>query len=94
MTVGAEGASYFWDMVPEPKKSTEKGHSILSPFTCGTTDTTGSVAFLASSERVIREVSFTKVVDPNTGLEGEVREPRDIEMDKGMVQLLYDDSRR
>ncbi len=94
MTVGAEGASYYWEMVPEPKKSQDKSHSILSPFTCGTTDSSGSVAFLASSERIIREVSFTKLVDPSTGLEGEVREPRDIEIDKGMVQLLYDESRK
>ena len=62
MSVGAEGASYFWEMLPTPMKHAEKHHSILAPFTCGTTDSHGTTAFLASSERLIREVSYAKTL--------------------------------
>lgn len=94
MSVGAEGASYFWEMHPTPSKHPEKHHSILSPFTCGTTDHNGTTAFLASSERSIREVSYAKTIDPATGLEGAVREPRDVELSKQLCQMLYDESRK
>jgi hypothetical protein len=94
MSVGAEGSSYFWEMLPKPGKNAEKHHSMLSPFTCGTTDAHGATAFLSSSERIIREVPYSKVIDPATGLEGNVREPRDVDVNKQLCQMIYDESRK
>jgi cilia- and flagella-associated protein 57 len=94
MSVGAEGATFFWDLVPVPKKSTEKHHTLLTPFTCGVSPADGSVAYLATSDKVVREVPFLKQVDPATGLEGEVREARDVEVGKSLSQLIYDESRK
>ena len=72
-----------------PKSTTPSCHP-----SCGTTDHSGTTAFLASSERSIREVSYTKTIDPATGLEGAVREPRDVELSKQLCQMLYDESRK
>ena len=94
MSVGAEGSTFFWDMVPVPRKSAEKHHTLLTPFTCGVSPADGSVAFLSTSEKLIREVPFLKTVDPATGLEGEIREPRDVDVGKIMSQLIYDESRK
>ena len=94
MTVGAEGSTFFWDLLPTPKKSAEKQHILLCPFSCGVTPPDGSVGFLATSEKIIREVPFFKTVDPTTGLEGQVRDPRDIEVGKVLANIIYDESRK
>ena len=94
MTVGAEGCSYFWELVPTPKRSQDKQHITQMPFTCGVTPPDGSVGYLSTSEKVIREVSFVKQVDPSTGLEGSVRDPREVEIGKMVSALVYDESRK
>ncbi len=93
MSVGAEGASYFWDMLPIPGKNAAKHDNILVPFTCGTTPSDGSVAYLATADRNIREVFYSKAVDPTTGLETEARPPRDNELGVSLSVLSYDESR-
>lgn len=94
MTVGAEGCTFFWDLLPAPKKSVEKQHTTQFPFTSGVTPPDGSIGYLSTSEKVIREVPFLKSVDPTTGLDGQVRDPRDIEVGKTVSALVYDESRK
>ena len=94
MSVGAEGCCFFWELLPTPKKSVEKQHTCQFPFTSGVAPPDGSIGYLSTSEKLIKEVPFLKSVDPTTGLDGQVRDPRDVEIGKTVSALLYDESRK
>jgi hypothetical protein len=95
MSVGAEGATFFWDMLPKPTKSTEQGYTILNQFTSGTCPSDGSVGYLATGDKQIKEVAFVRAIDSATGLQVEgVKEPREVDVGKTLGVLVYDESRK
>lgn len=78
MSVGSEGAVFFWDIFPAARRNEQYQNPV--PFLAGTCPSDGSRAFVVTSDRVVREVAFTKTIDPVTGLECSIKEPRDVDI--------------
>ena len=95
ITVGGEGAVFYWDLLPTgPVRSTEKQHVNIVPFQSGAGPRDGTKSYVATAERSIRELSFAKTIDPNTGLETPLKEPRDVETGRNLGCMLFDESKR
>lgn len=77
MSTGADGVVYFWDLFPLPVKRPETFNSPV-PFHSGATTLDGSRAFVSTTDRQLKEIYFTKSIDPLTGLEGSIKDPRDV----------------
>eukprot|EP01035_Chromulina_nebulosa_P020040 gene20040-26020_t len=71
MSVGADGVTFFWNLFTLPAKRPEQLNSPI-PFLCGNTLLDGSKAYVLTNEKILKEFSFTKTIDPLTGLEGPI----------------------
>lgn len=87
MSVGSEGNVFFWDIFPASRRPEQYQNPV--PFLAGTCPSDGSRAFVVTSDRVVREVAFTKTIDPVSGLECSIKDPRDIDIGRvGSVAFL------
>jgi len=95
ITVGGEGSVFYWDLTPAgPVKSSEKQHVNIVPFQAGAGPRDGTKSYIATAERVVRELSFAKTIDPATGLEIPLKEPRDVETGRNMTTMIFDETKR
>ena len=94
ITVGGEGAVFYWDLFPTPMRSTEKTHTAMVPFQTGAGPSDGSRAYLSTAEKVIRELSFSKLIDPATGFESPLKDPRDVQCDRLVGTMVFDETKR
>ncbi len=92
VTVGAEGCVYNWNLFPVAKNP--EAYTGMIPFQGGSSYHDGSRAYAATAERTLKEISFTKSIDPTTGLEGGIKEPRDIPVTYQVSTVFFDSSRR
>lgn len=91
MSVGSEGCVYFWDLFPANKRPEQ--YMSQAPFLAGTGPSNGSKSYIVSTERTVKEVFFTKMIDPSTGLECSIKEPRDVELGRHVSAMLMDEAR-
>jgi len=95
ITVGGEGAVFFWDLLPSgPVRSSEKQYVNIVPFQTGAGPRDGTKGYVATAEKIVKELSFAKTIDPNTGLEVPLKEPRDVETGRAMSTMIFDESKR
>jgi cilia- and flagella-associated protein 57 len=79
MSVGVDGMVFYWTpFTLTSSRPLQYNHP--SAFLCGSTLQDGSRAFVVTNERVLKEFSFSRAVDPITGIEGKIRDPRDTVM--------------
>jgi WD40 repeat protein len=93
ITVGGEGAVFYWDIFPTPVRNAEKQHVNIVPFNAGCGPGDGSRAFISTAERSVRELYFSKTIDPATGAELPLKEPRDVDTGRNLGCMAYDETR-
>jgi len=92
MSVGVDGIVHYWNIFSiVPTRPEQFNHSV--PFLCGSTMQDGSRAFVVTTEKILKEFSFVKSVDPVTGIEGKIREPHDVPINRMVSHVLVNEAK-
>ena len=91
ITLGQEGTVYFWD-ASTGKRSDESSFQGIVPITSGTALIDGAKAYTVSNERVLKEIPIKKSFDAITGQEIAAKQPKDLQLDRYISNMVIDDS--
>ena len=91
ITMGQEGTVYFWDS-STGKRSEESSFPGIVPITTGTALTDGAKAYTVSNERILKEIPIKKSFDAITGQEIPAKQPKDLQLDRYISNVVIDDS--
>ena len=98
MTVGVEGAIYFWELFPAIAGLHKKHDHFLGsvPISTGTGPSDGSKAIICTTDRVLKELNFisNSTVAVSVNSEGSVMPSKEIEIPYSISHMVYDESRK
>ena len=94
MSVGMDGAVYFWDIFPSQCRTEHYNGKIGTIFVGGIGFKDGSKAFVATPEKIVKEICFNRSVDAALVETVVVTESEDLDFGVAFGQILMDESRK
>lgn len=106
LSIGAEGNVFVWDVMGCVRKPEQ--YAGITPFQAGAALQDGSKAFAATSDRIVREVTFQAKTAPNVSdptatdnskageavLASGAKDVRDLDVGRTVSQMILDDNRQ